>query len=415
MQCNIFSKCNALFEKHQKNISTVVLSGALVAVLGLITPGVLLAQELNNMSNTTATSALRLPAGKILGPASAIRSIMKIPQEILNQKKSPSSTDALVPGQLIAGQIAGMLQASREIICTQLVAATPPTGTPANIKKLEGQLKTDDAALKNFGKAIVNDVAVLKKLDVNKFPAVSVFNYTDANLDLKQKIHEVRSLIKTDPQKALMMQQEIMASIEEIKESQIAIKDFALIANASGTVKTDVVKNVTTVLGRWVTSGEKAVAALKAKKIDTSELETKLSAVREKSHEITTLLLDKPVDKAAISSAFKELMNARQQFTTLRLQLEQKWLVPVKCQQMWWYDSDNQICSQKQFCGAYMYNGLKTFKTEVQCNASLTAPTPTSNSTAPATSASTVNSSTPVENSTANPVVPSQAENAPTL
>ncbi len=37
------------------------------------------------------------------------------------------------------------------------------------------------------------------------------------------------------------------------------------------------------------------------------------------------------------------------------------------CQDKWWYDSDNRNCARKQFCGTYMYNGLKTFDSESAC------------------------------------------------
>ena len=37
------------------------------------------------------------------------------------------------------------------------------------------------------------------------------------------------------------------------------------------------------------------------------------------------------------------------------------------CQMLWWKDNSNSVCSQKQFCGIYMYQGLKTFATETAC------------------------------------------------
>lgn len=42
-----------------------------------------------------------------------------------------------------------------------------------------------------------------------------------------------------------------------------------------------------------------------------------------------------------------------------------------KCQNLWWYDKDNKICKEKEFCGAYMYFGLKTFKEKSECDKSL--------------------------------------------
>lgn len=46
---------------------------------------------------------------------------------------------------------------------------------------------------------------------------------------------------------------------------------------------------------------------------------------------------------------------------------------PKSCQNLWWYDSSSTACSQKQFCGAYMYLGLQTFNTQQECSNSLAA------------------------------------------
>jgi hypothetical protein len=41
------------------------------------------------------------------------------------------------------------------------------------------------------------------------------------------------------------------------------------------------------------------------------------------------------------------------------------------CETLWWYDNDHQYCQQKKFCGAYIYLGLHTFKTEAECKTAL--------------------------------------------
>jgi hypothetical protein len=43
----------------------------------------------------------------------------------------------------------------------------------------------------------------------------------------------------------------------------------------------------------------------------------------------------------------------------------------LNCQNLWWFDNTKKQCSQKQFCGAYMYLGLRTFATEADCLAGL--------------------------------------------
>ena len=41
------------------------------------------------------------------------------------------------------------------------------------------------------------------------------------------------------------------------------------------------------------------------------------------------------------------------------------------CSNLWWYDNNNRVCSQKQFCDLYMYYGLNTFYTQTDCQISL--------------------------------------------
>jgi hypothetical protein len=43
----------------------------------------------------------------------------------------------------------------------------------------------------------------------------------------------------------------------------------------------------------------------------------------------------------------------------------------ISCKNLWWIDNSNKTCSQKQFCGAYAYEGLKTFSTVVECKKNL--------------------------------------------
>ncbi|MCU0653087.1 MAG: hypothetical protein MUD10_02400 [Candidatus Pacebacteria bacterium] len=43
------------------------------------------------------------------------------------------------------------------------------------------------------------------------------------------------------------------------------------------------------------------------------------------------------------------------------------------CKTVWWSDNTSKICQQKQFCGSYMYLGLKTYDTQSACQAALDA------------------------------------------
>jgi hypothetical protein len=41
------------------------------------------------------------------------------------------------------------------------------------------------------------------------------------------------------------------------------------------------------------------------------------------------------------------------------------------CHNYYWFDNTNKECSQKQFCGAFMYYGLQTFETKGECESAL--------------------------------------------
>lgn len=58
------------------------------------------------------------------------------------------------------------------------------------------------------------------------------------------------------------------------------------------------------------------------------------------------------------------------------------------CKKLWWFDDKSTSCQQKQFCGAYMYQTLRTFENESDCKEGLNSKT-TSNSGANTGSGST--------------------------
>jgi len=41
------------------------------------------------------------------------------------------------------------------------------------------------------------------------------------------------------------------------------------------------------------------------------------------------------------------------------------------CKAMWWFDENNSTCQQKEFCGAYMYQSLRTFESQSDCQEAL--------------------------------------------
>lgn len=43
----------------------------------------------------------------------------------------------------------------------------------------------------------------------------------------------------------------------------------------------------------------------------------------------------------------------------------------TECKLYYWFDDTTKVCTQKQFCGAYVYLGLQTFESEAQCEKAL--------------------------------------------
>jgi hypothetical protein len=49
-------------------------------------------------------------------------------------------------------------------------------------------------------------------------------------------------------------------------------------------------------------------------------------------------------------------------------------ITPAGCSSLYWTDNNNQSCAApKEFCGSYMYEGLQTFATQAECQASLSS------------------------------------------
>jgi len=45
--------------------------------------------------------------------------------------------------------------------------------------------------------------------------------------------------------------------------------------------------------------------------------------------------------------------------------------VTGECKTLWYFDDQSVKCQQKEFCGFYMYQGLRTFETEEECKTAL--------------------------------------------
>ena len=45
--------------------------------------------------------------------------------------------------------------------------------------------------------------------------------------------------------------------------------------------------------------------------------------------------------------------------------------VTGECKTLWYFDEQSVKCQQDEFCGVYMYKGLRTFEAEEECKAAL--------------------------------------------
>ena len=45
--------------------------------------------------------------------------------------------------------------------------------------------------------------------------------------------------------------------------------------------------------------------------------------------------------------------------------------VTPECKELYWFDNEHRECGLKEFCGAYMYEGLRTFETKEECEKAL--------------------------------------------
>lgn len=44
------------------------------------------------------------------------------------------------------------------------------------------------------------------------------------------------------------------------------------------------------------------------------------------------------------------------------------------CKNLWWFDSSAKVCTQKKFCGVYVYQGLQTYATVAECQKNMPKP-----------------------------------------
>ena len=71
---------------------------------------------------------------------------------------------------------------------------------------------------------------------------------------------------------------------------------------------------------------------------------------------------------------FEQVMNKLENREEIRNQIREKAQETIqetwqerKCKMLWWHDNDTQQCQQKNFCGAFMYYGLRTFENNDDC------------------------------------------------
>lgn len=387
MQCQCVKKAEAFIQKH--DLSTLVLLGTVVAVIGLISPSIMFAEELNARSERTAATAveirsLRMPAsstiarpgfhpteirglGHSVGQPPVVYSLiasstpeqadaqlqilkasLRSPEKALSDLESKVSylqkQGIKVPDQVLE-QMKQAQVALSGIKNAGSVTEAVNTGTPKlpalleslnkaqpNLSKLAGwkqQVAATEKSLQSMKTITTQNKTLAAKLSKNKFDAGTMYKlYVSSTMDLRIKLAEAKGAVKNDSILALQIQKDIASQIEETAQIQKTLKDFSSIAAVSGTVKLGIIKATNNTLKKAISEGEWVIKKLKAQNLDTAALTSKLNEARVKSQEIIKLLSAKPVDKKAVSVAFHELMTIRQEFVKLKNAVNQ--LVNVK-------------------------------------------------------------------------------------
>lgn len=380
MQCQCLQKAESFIQRH--NLSTLVFLGALVGVIGVISPSIIYAEEFAASYDQTGASTVQvrypmpsssfarpgLRPSEMRGPSSTspmdnpeqrlmyysmvsttpeqaaaqlqiLKASLQNPEKVLSDLQSKISylqKQGIKVPDTVLEQLKKAQVALGGIKNADSVTEAVNTGTP----ELPGLLDSLNKAQPDLSKlaawqqqAIVTDKdlktmkttaafqnkSALTKLSKNNFDASALFkDYASTTAELQAKLAAAKKLVKTDSAQALLMQKDIASRLEEAAQAQKTLKDFGNIASATGTVKRGIITAASNSLRKTISESEQVIKMLKVKNVDTAALESKLNEARAKDQQIIQLLSAKPVDKKAVSDAFRDLMQIRQDFVKIK-------------------------------------------------------------------------------------------------
>lgn len=169
-------------------------------------------------------------------------------------------------------------------------------------------VKQADKLVKKLDSMLVADKKIADRLSKKDFDISDIISNFESKVQaLKASREKANELIKTDPEAAFdELQTNFFEQIDEVMQSDRTIKELSNLSRFSSSFKTG------------LSSMQTAIKSLKAKKVDTTDLETKLQEMKDKATEITNLMKEKPIDTDAVVNAFDELNSLREDFETTK-------------------------------------------------------------------------------------------------
>lgn len=172
------------------------------------------------------------------------------------------------------------------------------------LSKWPQTLRQADRTVKNFTSIVKKNKSVAARLLKSGFDISDLtINFETAVADLKNSRDKAAELIKTDPEAAYMeLEDNFFSQIDDLMQGNQTIQELANLSRFSASFK------------RSIAEANATIKRLKAKKVDTADLEQTLAAVKEKGNEISSLMKAKPIETDAVIAAFEDLEGFRQDF-----------------------------------------------------------------------------------------------------
>ncbi len=179
-----------------------------------------------------------------------------------------------------------------------------------NLEKLSRwprTLKQADQILKQLNRTLTQNKNLSLKLAKTGYDISDIVSKFEASVQaMKDSRDKAVELIKTDPDAAYdEVQNNLFEQMDDVMQSDRTIKELGNLSRFNSSFK------------RGLAEGQSMIRKLKAKKIDTADLEAKLLEIKAKAAEINAIISQKPIDTEAIVGVFEDLDSMRQEFQNM--------------------------------------------------------------------------------------------------